>query len=216
MTLNQALRIVESFTEFSCGSAGAVRVKPLVMSRLTRREKTTLAILLFAALHCSWKAKVSWFHQRSQCVYNSHAFSVDLEQLQGTTTGFGTISVLRLELEISCGTDCGISLDAGVDRRVWWTKVNNLLWVWHSRIRKNSISLLLHQCFTDHLVQAEVFSSLHDEITTYAAKEGTGLDYEALVQYTVMLRCVNSSISSDCRGPFDISLHPNPRRAWHS
>lgn len=48
------------------------------------------------------------------------------------------------------------------------------------------------------------FSSLYQEIQSYGSKAGTGLDWETLVQYAVMMRCVYASKCSDGQGPFDI------------
>ena len=52
--------------------------------------------------------------------------------------------------------------------------------------------------------EKKCFSSLYDEIAIYGAKVETGLDWETLVQYAVMMRCVYSSKCSDDKGPFDI------------
>jgi hypothetical protein len=48
------------------------------------------------------------------------------------------------------------------------------------------------------------FSALYDRIVTYCAEVETGMDWETVVQYAVMMRCIYSCKSRDDSGPFDI------------
>jgi hypothetical protein len=48
------------------------------------------------------------------------------------------------------------------------------------------------------------FSALYDRIVTYGAEVQTGMDWETVVQYAVMMRCVYSCKNRDDSGPFDI------------
>lgn len=63
-------------------------------------------------------------------------------------------------------------------------------------------------CYINALLEIwfdqKCFTSLYNEITVYGRKVGTGLDWETLVQYAVMMRCVYASKCSVYDGPFGI------------
>ena len=63
-------------------------------------------------------------------------------------------------------------------------------------------------CYVNALLsiwfQQNCFGSLYDHLTTFGAKLESGLDWETLIQYAVMMRCVLACKDSAERGPFDI------------
>ena len=49
-----------------------------------------------------------------------------------------------------------------------------------------------------------LYISIYKEIEAHGTKVATGLDWEVLVQYVVMMRCILASKRADYKGPFDI------------
>lgn len=76
-----------------------------------------------------------------------------------------------------------------------------------SRVDGQNPRMQFPLCYINALLEKwfrqDCFSSLYREITTYGAKLKTGLDWETLVQYAVMMRCVYASKCADNNGPFN-------------